>query len=84
MLDIVEVLLERGPHPALGTIALNGTPYGSACREPKARNPKVIGGYDENKKRVGIRLTSAPHPLEVGRAGEPVFAVHPPFRVRPS
>lgn len=42
---------------------------------------KLILADDEKNKRVGKGLTRVPHPLEVGRVGEPVSAVHPPGRL---
>jgi hypothetical protein len=38
---------------------------------------RIAGLRHQHNKRVGIRLTGPPHPLEIFRSGQAKFALHP-------
>jgi hypothetical protein len=61
----------------LGPIPLHGSANRPTGCHPHTHPLCFTGLYYQHNKRVGIRLTCAPHPLEISRPGQAEFALHP-------
>jgi hypothetical protein len=61
---------------AFGTIALDGFTQGTPGGHAEAGTIEIVGVSYQHEKRVRIRLSHSPHPLEVGRFGQAEPALH--------
>jgi hypothetical protein len=75
-LDFQEEGADRFSQQSFCTVPVHSIPYTPPRREGKTRNLQIIFVSDQHKKRVGIRPTKSPHPLEIIRIGQAEPALH--------
>ncbi len=74
----IQVGTHRLPQKPLGSIPLHSPTSRLPCRDTHFHvRASVAGLHHQHNKRVGIRLTSSPHPLEIFRSGQSKLALHP-------
>jgi hypothetical protein len=74
--DVCHMLLQCSPQTSLCAVAQDRIADSPSGCYAKPGFLQTIGGNDQNGERVGIGFPFTPHPLEVGRAREPIIAVH--------
>jgi hypothetical protein len=75
-LDEREQGVESLPQEAFSPVAGYGSPDGTPGRDGKTGCFQLILRNHKHNKRVGIRLSYSPHPLEIGRSGQAELAFH--------